>query len=289
MKNVISRSYLPGDQWLYYKIYCGVKTADDILINEIYSLCKQLEAQGLIERFFFIRYSDPHAHIRLRLFLSNQDALLDTMSSMNEIFAPLVQSDVIHKLQLDTYERELERYAIESIEISEKLFCAESRLILQFMRNNENYEERLFFVIALIDNYLTLFEFDFNTKKAFFQKLKDAFGSEFNINNPLKRQIESKYRNYRNIIDQYLFADKSASITNLLSLDNHVIKKYISEILEIQSGNKYTIESIIQSHVHMLMNRVFRADQRLYELLVYDFMWRAYKSRIARMTYSKIN
>ena len=25
------RTYIPGDEWLYYKIYCGAKTIDEII------------------------------------------------------------------------------------------------------------------------------------------------------------------------------------------------------------------------------------------------------------------
>ena len=30
------RTFIPGSEWIYYKIYTGIKTADSILKNELY-------------------------------------------------------------------------------------------------------------------------------------------------------------------------------------------------------------------------------------------------------------
>ncbi len=57
------RSFIPGSEWIYYKIYCGVKTADKILTETIKPLVEQLKMLNLIEKWFFIRYSDPDTHI----------------------------------------------------------------------------------------------------------------------------------------------------------------------------------------------------------------------------------
>lgn len=39
----------------------------------------------------------------------------------------------------------------------------------------------------------------------------------------------------------------------------------------------------------MLMNRLFRSKQRVHEMVVYDFLWRYYKSAFAKAKYSKLN
>jgi hypothetical protein len=61
------RTFVIGDKWLYYKIYCGVKTADMLLLEVIKSLTEQLIEEKIIDRWFFIRYSDPEPHVRFRV------------------------------------------------------------------------------------------------------------------------------------------------------------------------------------------------------------------------------
>jgi hypothetical protein len=63
----VQRTFVIGDKWLYYKIYCGVKTADMLLLEVIKSLTEQLIEEKIIDRWFFIRYSDPEPHVRFRV------------------------------------------------------------------------------------------------------------------------------------------------------------------------------------------------------------------------------
>ena len=67
----IQRTYIPGDQWLYFKIYTGFKTADLLLREVIPRIANQLLAGHIISKWFFIRYSDPELHLRLRFCLQD--------------------------------------------------------------------------------------------------------------------------------------------------------------------------------------------------------------------------
>lgn len=64
---MIQRKFIPGSQWLYFKIYTGVKTADEVLAHTIRPFLRELYAERWIDGSFFIRYNDPDFHIRLRL------------------------------------------------------------------------------------------------------------------------------------------------------------------------------------------------------------------------------
>ena len=44
-----------GSEWLYYKIYSGPRTVENILV-EIYPKIKKLIDESLIDSFFYIRY-----------------------------------------------------------------------------------------------------------------------------------------------------------------------------------------------------------------------------------------
>ena len=54
----MKRDFTIGSEWLFYKIYCGYTTADELLKAIIGPLSKRLAQQGLIDNWFFIRYAD---------------------------------------------------------------------------------------------------------------------------------------------------------------------------------------------------------------------------------------
>jgi thiopeptide-type bacteriocin biosynthesis protein len=75
----IKRNFIVGEEWLYYKIYCGNYTADKILINEVQTIVNKLFRKKLIDQWFFIRYYDPDFHLRIRFHLINLNAITEVI------------------------------------------------------------------------------------------------------------------------------------------------------------------------------------------------------------------
>jgi len=71
-----NRTFIPGSEWIYFKIYTGTKTADAILKNELYGFVSEMLKNKVIDKWFFIRYNDPDFHIRLRIHLKEKRFLL---------------------------------------------------------------------------------------------------------------------------------------------------------------------------------------------------------------------
>jgi thiopeptide-type bacteriocin biosynthesis protein len=65
----MKRDFCIGSEWLYYKLYTGVKTADLILLEKLYSVILELKEKNLIIKWFFIRYKDTDEHLRIRFLL----------------------------------------------------------------------------------------------------------------------------------------------------------------------------------------------------------------------------
>lgn len=68
----IQRAFIPGNKWLYFKLYTGYKTSDMILSKKIFVIINNLKRQNLIDKWFFIRYADPEHHIRIRFLMKNE-------------------------------------------------------------------------------------------------------------------------------------------------------------------------------------------------------------------------
>ena len=56
---MIPRTFIPGSDYVYFKIYSGTKSADEILSRVVGPLTTMLIDAGAISKYFFIRYSDP--------------------------------------------------------------------------------------------------------------------------------------------------------------------------------------------------------------------------------------
>ena len=53
------RIFIIGGEWIYFKIYSGQKTIENIFINDIMCKINLLIKQRMIDSFFFVRYMDP--------------------------------------------------------------------------------------------------------------------------------------------------------------------------------------------------------------------------------------
>ncbi|MEX5433588.1 thiopeptide-type bacteriocin biosynthesis protein, partial [Klebsiella michiganensis] len=102
------RSCRPGSEWLFVKLYGGTAAAEEVLTEGIGPLVRQLEASGLIDRWFFLRYADPDPHLRLRLHGQPSRLLAEAFPALERALAPMFEDGRLWKLQLDTYERELD-------------------------------------------------------------------------------------------------------------------------------------------------------------------------------------
>ncbi|MBK8924711.1 MAG: lantibiotic dehydratase [Crocinitomicaceae bacterium] len=79
--NELKRTFIPGSEWIYYKIYCGEKTAERILLELVYPLSTEIcDTLKLAEKWFFIRYADPDHHIRIRFYAHSVDSRLKLMN-----------------------------------------------------------------------------------------------------------------------------------------------------------------------------------------------------------------
>jgi len=289
----IKRRFVLGSEWIYFKFYVGAKTADKILREAIKPFTEDLLNADIIDQWFFIRYSDPDVHLRVRLHFTKKNQVGKIIQTVFKHIEKFVDQELIWKVQTDTYQREIERYGIQTMELSEQLFFHESTLltnILSLLKKPVDETPRWIFALKLIDEVLNSFKFTLEDKLRLLQNLKDAFGNEFGMNRFLKGQIDEKYRKEKGLIENALnpiVENNNSTISNILPLletYKETISPLSEEILELKFNNRLdvSLENLMGSYIHMTMNRIFRSNQRVHELVLYDFLFRYYKSTIAR-------
>ena len=293
----VQRTFIIGDPWLYFKFYTGPKTADVALTEMIKPVTEKLLSQKIIDLWFFIRYSDPKLHIRVRFHFNDPRFIANIVREINSYSKPFIKENLIWKVQTDTYQREIERYGSPTMELSEQLFFHDSNMIVQMLdliEGDEGEQIRWMFSLRAIDGMLDDFKFNMTQKLDLVTVLRDGFGQEFGSNRNMRKQLEQKYRKNRPEINFILdhFNDQTSEIKPLLDLISQkstAIQGITTDILALTQGeqSEKQLNDLMGSYLHMMVNRLFKTKQRLHEMVLYDFLCRYYKSEIAKKKYIK--
>ncbi|MEV2274871.1 lantibiotic dehydratase [Nocardiopsis sp. NPDC049922] len=123
--------HLPGGPWLSAQVACTPEHMDDLITTNLPELLRGLP----VERWFFVRYDDPHPHLRLR-FRGVPDTLnADVLPRLSDWVATLRASGLVDRLELTTYAPEVGRYGPgEAMTAAERVFDADSASVLDQSR-----------------------------------------------------------------------------------------------------------------------------------------------------------
>ncbi|MGY0037075.1 thiopeptide-type bacteriocin biosynthesis protein [Pedobacter sp. NJ-S-72] len=216
-----------------------------------------------------MRYNDPEHHIRLRFFITGKLAH-SLFTELNAKLRPLCHSGKISEVQLDTYQRELERYSAELIDEIESLFYHDSEYILSTLQAF-GYETRFKLNFAIHSTLLMVkcFIKDKEQRVDFFGQILADYSAEFNNGDKeIARKMDLKYRDFQSELtnNEQFSIYKSNRIYDCFNLGLVALNEKTSNWRPVDKYN------LIASLLHMHMNRIFEDDPRAYEYLAYHFM-----------------
>ncbi len=285
-------SFLLGDRWCYYKFYCGPKTGDQLLIDGLSPLAEEWVAKGSIDGWFFIRYNDPNGHLRWRLQVKEPQALGQIISSVQAALTPWSDLRLVWKVQTDTYQREIERYGRDTMELAEAFFYHDSRMVsrlISLLDGDEGERVRWLMALRASDRLLDDFSLNLDEKAAMIGDFRDGYGREFGMNKALKQHLESKYRKDKKEIERVLYADSQnedeySPYYQAIRSRSQALAPIAAEIRRLtgRPESDVDLKSLLGSFLHMMNNRIFRTRQRLHELVLYDYLSLYYRSLLAR-------
>ena len=283
------RKFVIGSEWLYFKIYCKNKTADLVLANELFAILSELKANRLISKWFFIRYSDPSFHVRLRLKLTHKSNLNNAVEIISSILEPMIQDETLKDIQTETYDRELERYSGSLIDIAEDWFYYDSEKVISLIKLSQNNEKnRYTCAFLLIDNTLNIFRNNLDEKATLLEQLSKGFIKEFGLDKAQKVKLDTMFRDRRKHIERVIHNPSSdTEIHKLYSIikSYEMVDSKIVENLKENINHLNMLPKITSDFIHMSLNRVFISQPRRHELDIYYMLHKFYKSEIARLKY----
>ncbi|HEV7781399.1 MAG TPA: lantibiotic dehydratase [Chitinophagaceae bacterium] len=282
-----TRNFLPGSEWLYYKIYCGSKTADEILTDCLRPLTTELLGRGLVDKWFFIRYYDTEFHLRVRFHIPDTANLGKTMELFLNYLENVEQAGLAWKIQTDTYQREVERYGNGLIELAEQLFFADSEMKLEFLLltgGDERERYRWLWGLRGVDELLNVFDYSLDKKYELLQGIQGMFAKEFNADKGFYRQINQRFSDNRSLIqmameDPVSPGNEMKPLIGIFDAHRTEMQK-IATAIAGKTGPDLT--ALMGSYIHMNLNRLFLSEPRLHEMVIYDLLCSYYRSAVKR-------
>ena len=277
----VQRTFLPGSEWLYVNVYVGEQTADEVLCDGVKPLVATVQQQGFVDHWFFIRYHDPNPHLRLR-FHCQQEASHILLNNLRQMLQPWVDTGRVNRVQLDTYEREVERYGSQTIALCERVFWQDSEWTLRWLGIRDDFDEDQQWWVACqhANQLLDAFKLSQDEKIELMTGLQTRFFAENNANPDLRKQLNEQYRTWQSRIQKQDSSFK-AQVAELL-INKWPATVQLREAIDRHSSAGPTRSELITALLHMLFNRFFTSAQRLSEGVVYHFISRQLTSEKAR-------
>jgi thiopeptide-type bacteriocin biosynthesis protein len=287
----VRRTFAPGSQWLYLKVYTGTASADRILTETVGPVVGQLRDAGVVDHWFFLRYADPEHHLRLR-FHGEPGALRDhALPALTDALAAHLGAGTVLKVALDTYDREIERYGgDEGIELAELFHAADSDAVLKvlgMLDGDDGPNARWKLCLYATDRLLADAGLDMQQRRDWAKDGAAGYRPEYPNAANLESGIGQRWRSERGELTALLddtrehpyepareaFRQRSEQITPLLA-----------ELADRSRRGLLTqpLPNLLHSFSHLHAVRLLRSAARTHELILLSFLDRHYASQIAR-------
>jgi thiopeptide-type bacteriocin biosynthesis protein len=196
-------------------------------------------------------------------------------------------------MQLDTYEREVERYGGDrGIELAEQLFAADSQAVLTILGSlsgDAGLDLRWRLAMAGIDLLFEDLGLTLEEKRSMARRAREGFGREFGVDGNFRGQVSQRYRAERVRLEALLDPGQAppaplAAGLEALRRRSLQLAPMTAELRQLNQAGRLsaTLADLARSFAHMHVNRLLRSAHRAQELVLYELLDRAYSSRAGR-------
>lgn len=286
----VARRFHPGSEWLYAKLYCGAGTADRVLARLVEPVVRSSLSSGAAESWFFVRYNDPEAHLRVRLRGEPARLHAEVAPLLQEAALPLLEEGLLWRVALDTYEREVERYGgPQGIELSEQIFAADSEAaiaVLATVSGSSGLDLRWRLTLVGMDLLLEDLGLSLKDKRWVVRQAREGFAREFGVDGAFRSKVGKRYRAERPQLDALFglkgeFPSALAPGVHILRERSLAIAPLSAELQRLSHAGRLSVglTDLADSLLHMHVNRLLRSGHRAQELVLHDLLDRIYTSQ----------
>lgn len=252
----VTRTYLPGSEWLYFEIYCHPRQMDNLLTTLISRYIQT--NSNLIDRWFFIRYDDGGPHIRLRVRMLKAECVQHFILSMHELIKPGFQQGIIRDLKICVYDREIERYGQQLIAQVEQHFCTDSSEVIVLLAESLSEDDKYNWCLHIAEAVIAAKIPGVGDSSYFSDTILASLQQEHRLKAPDFAEMNKKFKS---------FAAKRKSCFTPIASD---LSRSFVQLLETCPEDKRN--RLFMDLFHMHVNRLFPAYQRTHEMTIYYYL-----------------
>jgi thiopeptide-type bacteriocin biosynthesis protein len=267
----IKSAFLPGEEWLYFEIYCHPANSDSLL--QIIARDYLRSVKNKLMTWFFIRYSDPSYHIRLRFKPRRNEDIAELISKLSLLLAPYFEAGIISDLQLRTYQRETERYGPERIEMVEYCFKNDSNLVLYLISKAADVHHCYYQSMLLLEKVMADAAFSAEQQLSFVETTAAQFAAEMSIPSEGSKKINIGYKT---------FLTDTAALQLSKVNEKKILATADGFTAVLEKCDTEEKERMVFDLFHMHTNRLFSTDQRVHEMIMYYYLTKKIKTRLHR-------
>jgi thiopeptide-type bacteriocin biosynthesis protein len=288
----VARRFLPGSEWLYAKAYVGAGNSDRLLLDVIRPFVAEVLRSGAADCWYFIRYADPEQHLRLRFHGDPTRLAGEVLPHLRSALQSWLNDGTLVRLQIDTYERELERYGGDAgMALSERIFEIDSEAVLDVLAavpGDEGLGWRWKLGLAGLDVLIRGLGL-WQDRVEWTAAGRARYAEEFRADAAFNRRLAEKLRTERQGLEELLAMVRDSTESDYpavaalqrfgLALQSPAAELRAAELAGALSPG---VPALAASFAHMHLNRQLRSAPRLQEFVLFDLLERIYRSEVAR-------
>lgn len=277
------RKRFPGEEWVYLKLYAALSQHEELIAGPLREIVPVLQERELIDRWFFIRYTDPEPHLRLRFHAQGGQEIPAILALVLPWSDQLARRGQLQRIALDTYEREVERYGgPEAIDLLEQVFTMDSVLVsdlITFQHAHRLTLDPLAVAVFTLEHFFTAWGYTFRQRLEWTQQASEKYAWSSEFRPERKRYCDLLALSVQPDPD---LAEQQALLLELTRPHNAFLGTLGRQVHQLaEAGILWVSEtSLLSSLAHMHVNRLLGID-RTREQQVYAF-WRHTLDSLAR-------
>jgi thiopeptide-type bacteriocin biosynthesis protein len=264
-----------GSDWLFAKLYCGRDLEDDLIAGHIRRLTERVLRAGMADTWFFLRYGDPERHVRIR-FRGKPDHLLgELLPEICSWASELIETGLCQRFVLDTYDREIERFGgAAGTALAETVFAADSQLVINLMhlvQSKTTTLDRTALAVLSVDTLLESLGLDARARR-------DWCWTQVQSRREASREYRERGNELRPFVatpDRLRLEPGGSAVARNLDQLRTCVAEVTRQFIELETSGVLSrpLEDIVQSLIHLHLNRLLGADRSL-ERRILGLLWR---------------
>ncbi|MBB6111625.1 thiopeptide-type bacteriocin biosynthesis domain-containing protein [Mucilaginibacter lappiensis] len=279
------------NEWIYYKIY-GRPVVLQQALETIYQLLTLMIDEGIISQWFFIRYDDPYYHLRLRIKMASYAVAkyANVIAELKNALKSQIESRQIWTIEPDTYIPEIDRYGTATMEYGEQLFYHDSCAAMQLFKSGVTIPDNWLIGILNVETLMNDFDLDIAGKIELLYQMEIDFFNRAGGSKQLQVSFDTLYRAHKQGIETMINGENEAygvfkEIFKTRTEQNKLTLSALQQTCKEYPHDYKTPSQIVNSVIHMALNRFFLTQQNRNELLIYGLLRRYYVSLICKIRY----